>query len=99
MYKHMMNRKFTLKVIDGTDENGMPEVVEEKENIPCMITYKQKLLISATGQQQTSQGKVLSMQEAKVGDQVVIDGTSFTVISANPVIDFDNKLQGYCAYI
>lgn len=98
MFKHMMNRTFTLKVVDGTDENGKPDVIETKENQPCIITYKHKLIISATGQQQTSEGKVLTMQKIKVGDLVVIDGKEATVISANPVFDFDNRLQGYCAY-
>ena len=98
MFKQFMNQKFTLKIIDGTDADGMPEVIETKENIACRIQYKNKLIISATGQQITSEGSILSMQSAKPGDLVQANGTDYTVISCQPMYDFDNVLQGYLIY-
>ena len=98
MFSHMMNQKFTLKIVDGTDENGMPYIAETKSNISCRKTYKNKLIISSTGQQITSEGSIFSYEPSKVGDIVVVDGNEHTVITSAPVYDFENNLQGYKLY-
>lgn len=98
MYKHLMNQKFDLKRTDGTDENGKPDIIEEKKDVPCRITYKNKLIISSTGQQQTSEGNILTCQEVCVGDLVTVNKKDYEVIAANPLYDFDNMLQGYQVY-
>lgn len=98
MFKQFMNQTYTLKITDGTDENGMPEVVETKENIACRIVWKNKLIISSNGQQKTSEGSILSSEKAKAGDLVHINNTDYTIISAAPMYDFENKLQGYKIY-
>lgn len=97
MYKHLMNQKFDLKRTDGTDENGMPEVIEKKE-VSCKITYKNKLIISSTGQQQTTEGNILTCEVVCVGDLITINKKDYTIIAANPLYDFDNVLQAYQAY-
>ena len=98
MFKQLMNQTFTLKITDGTDENGLPEVVETKENIACRIVWKNKLIISSNGQQKTSEGSILSSIAAKAGDLVHINNKDYTIISAAPMFDFENKLQGYKIY-
>lgn len=98
MFKQFMNQTFTLKVTDGTDENGKPEVIETKENIACRIVFKNKLIISSNGQQRTSEGSILSSIAAKVGDLVHINNNDYEVISAAPMYDFENNLQGYKIY-
>lgn len=98
MFKHFLNQNCTIKIIDGTDENSMPNVSEIKENLPCRIEWKNKLIISGNGQQQTSEGSVLTVQKAKVGDLVVIDEIDHSIIAISPMYDFDNVLQGYLLY-
>ena len=98
MFKQFMNQSFTLKVVDGTDETGMPNITETKENIACRISYKQKLILSATGQQITSEGSILTSETAKAGDIVVISDEEKAVISSAPMYDFSNTLQGYKIY-
>lgn len=98
MFKHFMNQTFTLKIIDGTDEYSQPNVAETKENLPCRIQWKNKLIISGNGQQRTSEGSVLTMQAAKVSDVVVIEETDHSIIAVSPMYDFENILQGYLLY-
>lgn len=98
MFKHFLNQLFTLKIIDGTDEYCKPCVAETKENLPCRIQWKNKLIISGNGQQKTSEGSVLTMQEAKVGDLITLNNKDYSIIAVSPMYDFDNILQGYLLY-
>lgn len=54
-----------------------PCVAETKENLPCRIQRKNKLIISGNGQQKTSEGSVLTMQEAKVGDLITLNNKDY----------------------
>lgn len=98
MFKHFMNQTFTLKIIDGTDEYSQPNVAETKENLPCRIQWKNKLIISGNGQQKTSEGSVLTMQAAKVGDLITLEEKDYSIIAVSPMYDFDNVMQGYLLY-
>lgn len=75
-----------------------PCVAETKENLPCRIQRKNKLIISGNGQQKTSEGSVLTMQEAKVGDLITLNNKDYSIIAVSPMYDFDNILQGYLLY-
>lgn len=97
-YSHLYTQKFNLKRTDGTDEYSMPKVIEEEKNIPCCITYKNKLIVASNGEQRTSEGNIITDKEVKVNDLIHLNGTDYKVISANPLYDFDNNLQGYQAY-
>lgn len=98
MFKHFMNQTFTLKVIDGTDEYSQPNIAETKENLPCRIQWKNKLIISGNGQQITSEGSVMTMENAKVGDVIELEEKDHSIIAVSPMYDFDNSLQGYLLY-
>jgi len=98
MYSHLMVQTFDLKRTDGTDEYGQPNVVEEKKNVPCRITFKLKLIVSSNGQQQTSEGNILTNEKVCIGDLITLYEREYKVISVNPLYDFDNQLQGYQAY-
>ena len=97
-YSHLYTQKFNLKRTDGTDEYSMPKVIKEEKNIPCRITYKNKLIVASNGEQKTSEGNIITDKEVKVNDLIHLNGTDYKVISANPLYDFDNNLQGYQAY-
>lgn len=97
-YSHLMNQKFDLKRTAGTDEYDMPKIEEDLKEIPCRITYKNKLIISSTGEQRTSEGNIITDKEVKLNDLIHLNGTDYKVIAANPLYDFDNQLQGYQAY-
>lgn len=97
-YTHLLKQQLTLCKIDGTDEYSMPNIVETIENVPCCITYKNKLIIARNGEQITSEGNILTEKEIKAGDLIKLNETDYKIISVNPLYDFDNNLQGYKAY-
>ena len=98
MYSFLMNQNFTLKTTNGTDENGDIAVEEVFENVACLITYKNKLIVTANGKELTSSGTILTNQKAKVGDLAVVNGVEYPIIMQAPLYGYDNDLNGYLLY-
>lgn len=95
MYKHLLTQRINIQRIDGTDENGMPAIIEEKSNVPCKIWFKNKIIINSIGQQQTSEGGLIIQKEIYIGDVILFNNRQFTALSVSPLYDFEGKLQAY----
>lgn len=95
MYSHLFVNKIDIKRLDGTDENGMPDVIEEKKEVPCKVWFKTKLIINSIGQQQTSEGGLITSEEICIGDLISFNQRQFKAIAVSPLYDFGGQLQAY----
>lgn len=81
MFSHFYKQTAVLKVTDGYDEYGKPDIVETKE-IACRIEFKNTLVVGANGQEITSSGRLFTDDEIKIGDIVCIDDEDYKVKQA-----------------
>ncbi len=81
-------QKALLKTTSGSDSNGKPVVVDEKE-IDCRIEYNDAIVIGPQGEEFASSGKIFCEADMKCGDLLGIGGRVFSVIKINPSFSFD----------
>ena len=98
IYTHLYTQKFTLKRVNGTDENSEPNIVETLVDEPCKVEFKNRLILNAQGAQVSSQSKLFTDSEVSVEDIVNYNGKDYTVIQANPLYDLDGITQAYQVY-
>ena len=66
-YTNLLKDTAVLKTVDGTDENGRPNIIALDE-IDCKIEFKNSVSIGSNGEEITSSGRLYTESAAKTGD-------------------------------
>ena len=82
-FTHLLNNTAVLKTVDGTDENGKPNIIAIDE-IDCKIEYKKALTVNSAGEEMTSSGRLFTESVIKEGDIIETAKREFKVISVTP---------------
>lgn len=90
MFSHLYTQKAILKVVEGTDCYGVPQIKEER-TIPCRIEFKNKLVLGQNGREVTSCGQLFTDYEVKIGDVLTIDNVDYTVEQAYWSVGLDGE--------
>lgn len=96
LYTHLYNQTATWKQVSGTNEYN--ESIYSSKSINCRIEYKNKLIVTANGQQKTSLGNLTCDEAVSINDIINTQGRDYTVIQSSPLVDFDGITQVFRCY-
>ncbi len=82
-YSNMLTDTAVLKTVDGTDENGRPNIIALDE-IDCKIEFKNALTVNSYGQEITSSGRLFTESVVKVDDIIETKSKAFKVVNVTP---------------
>ena len=83
-YTNLLKDTAVLKTVDGTDENGRPNIVALEE-IDCKIEFK-------NGEETTSSGRLYTEAAAKTGDILELKTKEYKVTNVNPYYPIDSSM-------
>lgn len=90
-YTNMLKDTAVLKTVEGTDENGRPNIVSLEE-IDCKIEFKNSVSISSSGEEVTSAGKLYTETAVNTGDIIELKNEEYKVTAVNPYYPIDSSL-------
>ncbi len=90
-YTNLLKDTAVLKTVDGTDENGRPNIVALEE-IDCKIEFKNSITTGANGEETTSSGRLYTEAAAKTGDILELKTKEYKVTNVNPYYPIDSSM-------
>ena len=90
-YTNLLKDTAVLKTVDGTDENGRPNIVALEE-IDCKIDFKNSITTGANGEEATSSGRLYTEAAAKTGDILELKTKEYKVTNVNPYYPIDSSM-------
>ena len=90
-YTNLLKDTAVLKTVDGTDENGRPNIIALDE-IDCKIEFKNSVSIGSNGEEITSSGRLYTESAAKTGDIIELKDKEYKVTNVNPYYPIDSSL-------
>lgn len=82
-YKNLLVETAVLKTVDGTDNNGRPNIIALDE-IDCKIEFKNTVVKNKAGEEQVAAGRLFTEATLKTNDIVEIKDKEFHIISVQP---------------
>lgn len=79
-----------LKTVNGTDENGRPNIIALDE-INCKIEMKKAITVTSLGQEKICSGRLFTEAILKPDDILEIKNNEFKVIEVTPYYPLTSK--------
>ncbi len=87
-FSNLLVQDAIWKSTDGTDSNGVPVIVSEKE-IKCRIEFSDSVVVAFDGQEKTVSGRIFTEAVLKPSDILYFDGRGYTVVKVTPSFALD----------
>lgn len=90
-YTNLLKDIAVLKTVNGSDENGRPNIIALDE-IDCKIEFKHAITVSSKGKEQVSAGRLFTESVVKIDDILEIKNKEFKVINVTPYYPLSDTL-------
>ena len=89
-FSNLLGHNAVLKITNGTDSNGVPIIVSERE-IKCKMEFSDSLVFASDGQKHNVSGRIFTEADLKSTDIINFNGKDYSVAKVVPLFAPDGK--------